>query len=65
MAPIDAYQEDITAWKEDGMTNSDILGRLHDDGVQISDRTLKRRLQTWGVRSSRITTHPVTNKLID
>ena len=63
MAPIDDYQDEIFAWKEEGLTNAEIVGRLHDDGVQISQMTLKRRLQTWGVRKH--TTFPVTNELIN
>jgi hypothetical protein len=62
MAPIDEYREQITTWKEEGLTSAEIIGRLHDDHVKISQATLTRRLQAWGIR--RNTTFPVTNELI-
>ena len=65
MAPISDYQLQITTWKEEGLTNSEIIGRLYDEGVQTSISTLKRHLQNWGVRCSRITTLPVTDELIN
>jgi hypothetical protein len=63
MAPIDEYQQQITAWKEESLTDSEIIGRLYDNGVEISQRTLSRRLQTWGVRKH--TNVAVTDAIVE
>jgi len=46
---IDDFQLQLSNLIKDGYTNSQLLSWLHENGVYTSDRTLKRRLQTWGV----------------
>src|SRR2546423_15499132 len=48
---IDDFQLQLSNLKKDGYTHNELLLFLQEKGIHISDRTLKRRLQIWGVPS--------------
>ena len=48
---IDDFQLQLSNLKKDGHTHNELLLWLQEKGIHISDRTLKRRLQIWGVPS--------------
>jgi hypothetical protein len=47
---IDDFQPQITHMKRDGHTYNQVLAWLKEQGIHTSITTLKRRLQTWGIR---------------
>jgi hypothetical protein len=47
---LDAHQQSIQEMIEDGQTDAQIVATLFRQGVQISERSLRRRLQSWAIR---------------
>jgi hypothetical protein len=47
---LDTYQQSIQEMIEDGQTDAQIVATLFRRGVQTSERSLRRRLQFWGLR---------------
>jgi hypothetical protein len=47
---IDDVESDLTAMKQQGHTNSQLLDWLKEQGIKASSATLERRLRNWGVR---------------
>jgi hypothetical protein len=44
------YQHHIREMVTNGYTNSDIVADLARQGLRVTERTLKRRLQVWGIQ---------------
>jgi hypothetical protein len=44
------YQHHIQEMVSNGYTNNDIIADLASQGLKVTKRTLKRRLQFWGIR---------------
>jgi hypothetical protein len=49
-ATINAHQQSIQEMIDDGQTDAQIIATLFRYGVQTSERSLRRRLQFWGLR---------------
>src|SRR5271156_5257611 len=49
--------------KEHGTTHSDMISWLSSMSCEVSNSTLMRRFQKWGLRKN--TTEPVTEQLVD
>lgn len=47
---LDTRQQSIQVMIEDGQTDTQIVATLFRRGVQTSERSLRRRLQSWGLR---------------
>ena len=47
---LDTHQQLIQELIEDGQTDAQIVATLFGQGMQTSKRTLRRRLQFWGLR---------------
>jgi hypothetical protein len=50
---IDDFQLQLSDMKRDGYTHNELLSWLQEKGIRTSDKTLRRRLQIWGVSSRR------------
>jgi hypothetical protein len=48
--PLDSHHQFIQQQVEDGQTNAQIVAALFRRGMQTSKRSLRRRLQFWGLR---------------
>jgi hypothetical protein len=63
---IDHFQPQLSRLKEEGLTNKQLLNwLLEEEGIQCTLRTLKRRLQQWGVRRNAVTQVPITDELAE
>lgn len=60
---INDFQDRISLRLQEGQTDAEILAWLRSEGVTISQATLTRRYQDWGLR--RHTTFIMTQELID
>ena len=47
---LDSHQQFIAQMIEDGQTDAQIVTALFRRGLQTSERSLRRRLQFWGLR---------------
>ena len=47
---LDAHQQSIQEMIEDSQTDAQIVATLFRRSVQTSERSLRRRLQFWGLR---------------
>ncbi|KAJ5223238.1 hypothetical protein N7468_007780 [Penicillium chermesinum] len=60
---IDAHEQEVTRLYQNGTPTDTIKALLKGRGVTISDRTLRHRLEEWGLRTPRVRTyvppHPV------
>jgi hypothetical protein len=50
---INDFQLQLSDIKRDGYTHNELLSWLQEKGIRTSDKTLRRRLQIWGVSSRR------------
>jgi hypothetical protein len=49
---LDVHQQSIQEMIEDGQTDAQIVANLFRHGVQTSEQSFRRRLQSWAIRRS-------------
>jgi hypothetical protein len=52
-ADLTNFELQIAEMKRDGYTHEEVLSKLEEKGVIVSESTLKRQLKTWGLSRRR------------
>jgi site-specific recombinase XerC len=63
MSNMDDLKQQLQEMNEQGETHAKMISWLHSMGHSISERTLRRRFQQWGLKKN--TSEPVTDHLLN